>query len=146
MKATQKLHDIGQSLWIDDITRDMLDSGTLAKYISEFSVTGLTSNPTIFDRAVTGSDKYDDEIRRLMKGGLKGEALFFELALQDLSRAADLFLPVHEQAATVDGWVSLESTCCPATTRDGATCLRWRWKTLRSILTPTATAARSTPP
>lgn len=108
MKATQKLHDTGQSLWIDDITRDMLDSGTLAKYISELSVTGLTSNPTIFDRAVTKSDKYDDEIRRLLKSGLKGEPLFFELALQDLSRAADLFLPVHQQTATVDGWVSLE--------------------------------------
>ncbi|MCP4780134.1 MAG: transaldolase [Hyphomicrobium sp.] len=108
MKATQKLHDTGQSLWIDDITRDMLDSGTLAKYISELSVTGLTSNPTIFDRAVTKSDKYDDEIRRLLKRGLKGEPLFFELALQDLSRAADLFLPVHQQTATVDGWVSLE--------------------------------------
>ena len=108
MKATQKLHETGQSLWIDDITRDMLDSGTLAKYISEFSVTGLTSNPTIFDRAVTHSAKYDDEIRRLLKGGLKGEALFFELALQDLSRAADLFMPVHQQTATVDGWVSLE--------------------------------------
>lgn len=86
----------------------MLDSGTLAKYISELSVTGLTSNPTIFDRAVTKSDKYDDEIRRLLKSGLKGEPLFFELALQDLSRAADLFLPVHQQTATVDGWVSLE--------------------------------------
>jgi transaldolase len=108
VKATQKLHDTGQSLWIDDITRDMLDSGTLAKYISELSVTGLTSNPTIFDRAVTKSDKYDDEIRRLLKSGLKGEPLFFELALQDLSRAADLFLPVHQQTATVDGWVSLE--------------------------------------
>jgi len=108
VKATQKLHDTGQSLWIDDITRDMLDSGTLAKYISELSVTGLTSNPTIFDRAVTHSAKYDDEIRRLLTGGLKGEPLFFELALQDLSRAADLFLPVHQQTATVDGWVSLE--------------------------------------
>ncbi|MFA9549784.1 MAG: transaldolase [Hyphomicrobium sp.] len=108
MKATQKLHDTGQSLWIDDITRDMLDSGTLAKYISELSVTGLTSNPTIFDRAVTHSAKYDDEIRRLLAGGLKGEPLFFELALQDLSRAADLFLPVHQKTATVDGWVSLE--------------------------------------
>ncbi len=108
MKATQKLQDVGQSLWIDDITRDMLDSGTLAKYISELSVTGLTSNPTIFDRAVTHSAKYDDEIRRLLKGGLKGEPLFFELALQDLSRAADLFLPVHQRTATVDGWVSLE--------------------------------------
>ena len=108
MKATRKLHDVGQSLWIDDITRDMLDSGTLAKYISEFSVTGLTSNPTIFDRAVSKSDKYDDQIRQLLHDGLKGEPLFFELALQDLSRAADLFLPVHERTAAVDGWVSLE--------------------------------------
>ncbi len=108
MKATQKLHDAGQSLWIDDITRDMLDSGTLKKYIDEFSVTGLTSNPTIFDKAVSKSASYDQAIRKLLKGGLSGEALFFELALEDLSRAADLFLPVHRRTATVDGWVSLE--------------------------------------
>lgn len=108
MKATQKLHDAGQSLWIDDITRDMLDSGTLKKYIDEFSVTGLTSNPTIFDKAVSKSASYDQGIRKLLKGGLSGEALFFELALEDLSRAADLFLPVHRRTATVDGWVSLE--------------------------------------
>jgi transaldolase len=108
VKATQKLHDAGQSLWIDDITRDMLDSGTLQKYIGELSVTGLTSNPTIFDKAVSKSTKYDDAIRRLVKSGLAGEALFFELALEDLSRAADLFLAVHRRTATVDGWVSLE--------------------------------------
>jgi len=108
VKATQKLHDAGQSLWIDDITREMLDSGTLLKYIDELSVTGLTSNPTIFDKAVSKSDKYDDAIRRLMKSGYAGEALFFELALEDLSRAADLFLAVHKRTATVDGWVSLE--------------------------------------
>jgi len=108
VKATQQLHDLGQSLWIDDITRDMLDSGTLKRYIDELSVTGLTSNPTIFDHAISKSESYDDEILRLMKGGLAGEPLFFELALQDLSRAADLFLPVHQKTATVDGWVSLE--------------------------------------
>jgi len=108
VKATKKLHDVGQSLWIDDITRDMLDSGTLRKYIDEMSVTGLTSNPTIFDKAISKSDWYDEGIIRLMKTGLKGEELFFELALEDLSRAADLFLPVHRRTATVDGWVSLE--------------------------------------
>jgi transaldolase len=108
VKPTEALHDLGQSLWIDDITRDMLDSGTLKKYIDDFSVTGLTSNPTIFDNAVSKSDSYDPEIKRLSKAGYMGEALFFELALQDLSRAADLFLPVHERTATVDGFVSLE--------------------------------------
>jgi transaldolase len=108
VKATQALHELGQSLWLDDITRDLLDSGTLKKYIDDLSVTGLTSNPTIFDNAIAKSDSYDKEIKRLMKGGYSGEALFFELALQDLSRAADLFLPVHEQTATVDGFVSLE--------------------------------------
>jgi transaldolase len=108
VKATQALHELGQSLWLDDITRDLLDSGTLKKYVDDLSVTGLTSNPTIFDNAIAKSDSYDKEIKRLMKGGYSGEALFFELALQDLSRAADLFLPVHEQTATVDGFVSLE--------------------------------------
>jgi transaldolase len=108
VKATQKLHDAGQSLWIDDITRHMLDSGTLKHYIDELSVTGLTSNPTIFDKAVSKSTDYDDAIRKLMKDGLSGEPLFFELAIEDLSRAADLFRPVHERTASVDGWVSLE--------------------------------------
>lgn len=108
MKATQKLHDVGQSLWIDDITRQMLDSGTLEHYIKDLSVTGLTSNPTIFDKAISKSNFYDEAIRALMKKGLSGEELFFELAIEDLSRAADLFLPVHKQTATVDGWVSLE--------------------------------------
>ncbi len=108
MKPTKALHDLGQSLWIDDITRDMLDSGTLKKYIDDFSVTGLTSNPTIFDNAIAKSDSYDGEIKRLFKAGYSGEALFFELALQDLSRAADLFLPTHKRTATVDGYVSLE--------------------------------------
>jgi transaldolase len=108
VKPTQALHDLGQSLWIDNITRDMLDSGTLKKYIDEFSVTGLTSNPTIFDNAISKSDTYDPAIKRLSKSGYAGEALFFELALEDLSRAADLFLPIHWTTATVDGFVSLE--------------------------------------
>jgi transaldolase len=108
VKATQALHDLGQSLWLDNITRDLLDSGTLKKYIDELSVTGLTSNPTIFDNAIAKSNSYDDDIRRLTNNGLAGEALFFELALQDLSRAADLFARVHQKTATVDGFVSLE--------------------------------------
>jgi transaldolase len=108
VKATQALHDLGQSLWLDNITRDLLDSGTLKKYIDELSVTGLTSNPTIFDNAIAKSASYDDEIRSLTKKGLDGEDLFFELALQDLTRAADLFAPIHQKTDTVDGWVSLE--------------------------------------
>lgn len=108
MLATERLSRLGQSLWLDDITRDLLDSGTLARYIDEWSVTGLTSNPTIFDHAITHSSSYDREIERLLDSGLTGEALFFALALQDLTRAADLFLPTHKRTATVDGWVSLE--------------------------------------
>jgi len=106
--ATARLHRLGQSLWLDDITRELLDSGTLAKYIGEWSVTGLTSNPTIFDHAITRSASYDRDIARFLDKGLKGEALFFELAIADLSRAADLFQPVHSRTATTDGWVSLE--------------------------------------
>ncbi len=108
MKATKQLHDLGQSLWLDDITRDLLTSGTLKRYIDELSVTGLTSNPTIFDHAITHSSAYDEEIRRLVKLGHSGEALFFELALEDLTQAADMFAPVYERTAGVDGWVSLE--------------------------------------
>jgi transaldolase len=108
MKATQMLHNLGQSIWLDNITRDLLDSGTLKRYIDDLSVTGLTSNPTIFDHAITHSKSYDSEIRRLVGKSLSGEALFFELAVQDLTRAADLFAPIHERTAGVDGWVSLE--------------------------------------
>ena len=108
MNSTQKLHDAGQSLWIDDITRENLDNGRLQTYINELSVTGLTSNPTIFEKAISKSGYYDGAIRKLVDKGMKGEALFFELALDDLSRAADLFLPVYERTASVDGWVSLE--------------------------------------
>ena len=108
MKATQILHEIGQSIWLDNITRGLLTSGTLRRYIQEFSVTGLTSNPTIFDHAIKNSHDYDDAIRRKLKEGKSGEALFFELAIEDLTCAADLFLPVHEATNGVDGWVSLE--------------------------------------
>lgn len=108
MKATQKLHDIGQSLWLDNITRALLDSGTLKRYIGELSVTGLTSNPTIFDHAIKNSPDYDADIRRKVEAGKSGEALFFELAIDDLTRAADLFRPIHDRTGGVDGWVSLE--------------------------------------
>ena len=105
---TARLHALGQSLWLDNITRALLDSGTLQRYITELSVTGLTSNPTIFDHALKGSSDYDADIAAGLKQGQSGEALFFTLALQDLTRAADLFLPVHQRTRGVDGWVSLE--------------------------------------
>ncbi|MGP8050684.1 MAG: transaldolase [Desulfobaccales bacterium] len=108
MKATKQLHDLGQSLWLDNITRELLTSGTLQRYIDELSVTGLTSNPTIFDHAITHSSAYDEEIRRLLQLGHSGEALFFELALEDLTQAADIFAPIYQRTAGVDGWVSLE--------------------------------------
>lgn len=108
MKPTQKLHDLGQSLWLDNITRTMLDDGTLKRYINELSVTGLTSNPTIFDHAMSKGDAYNDDMARLMSSGMSTEDAFFEMAIDDLRRAADLFAPIHERTATVDGWVSLE--------------------------------------
>jgi transaldolase len=108
MKATQTLHDLGQSLWLDNITRDLLNSGTLKRYIGELSVTGLTSNPTIFDHTLKNSAAYDGAIREELAKGKSGESLFFDLALDDLTRAADLFRPVHDRTNGVDGWVSLE--------------------------------------
>lgn len=108
MKATQQLHNAGQSLWLDNITRDLLNQGTLKKYIDELSVTGLTSNPTIFDQAIKNSAAYDAAITKGLAGGKKGEDLFFDLALDDLTRAADLFKQIHDQTNGVDGWVSLE--------------------------------------
>ena len=108
MNPTARLQALGQSLWLDNITRRLLASGTLQGYIDTRSVTGLTSNPTIFDHAIKGSTDYDDDIRRKVGEGKSGEALFFELALDDLTRAADLFRPVHERTHGVDGWVSLE--------------------------------------
>lgn len=106
--ATARLRALGQSLWLDNITRALLDDGTLQRYIDQWSVTGLTSNPTIFDQALKGSADYDAEIRERLRQGQSGEALFFELALVDLTRAADLFAPVHRRTRGVDGWVSLE--------------------------------------
>ncbi|MEO9188585.1 MAG: transaldolase [Acetobacteraceae bacterium] len=106
--APRTLNRLGQSLWLDNITRDLLDRGTLQRYIDTLSVTGLTSNPTIFDHAISRSDSYDAEIHRQLDAGRLGEALFFHLALQDLTRAADLFMPVYARTATVDGFVSLE--------------------------------------
>ncbi|HEY6983544.1 transaldolase [Reyranella sp.] len=108
MKATRALHDLGQSLWLDNITRNLLSSGTLRRYIDELSVTGLTSNPTIFDHAIKNSGDYDAGIRTQLGKGRSGEDLFFELALDDITRAADLFRPIHERTCGVDGWVSLE--------------------------------------
>src|SRR5450759_5834125 len=108
MRATRVLYDLGQSLWLDNITRDLLTSGTLKRYIDQLSVTGLTSNPSIFDQAIAHSNAYDGEIGRLAGRGMTGEALFFELAIEDLRQAADLFAPIHQRTAGVDGWVSLE--------------------------------------
>jgi len=108
MKATQLLHNLGQSLWLDNITRDLLNSGTLKRYIDELSVTGLTSNPTIFDHAIKNSTAYDDAIRKKLTEGKSAEELFFELALEDLTQAADLFRPIYDRTNGDDGWVSLE--------------------------------------
>ncbi len=108
MKATQLLHNLGQSIWLDNITRDLLTSGTLKRYIDELSVTGLTSNPTIFDHAIKNSSAYDNEIRAGLAQGKSPEAIFFDLALEDLTQAADLFRPIYDRTKGVDGWVSLE--------------------------------------
>jgi transaldolase len=108
MKATQNLHELGQSLWLDNITRNLLKTGVLRRYIDELSVTGLTSNPTIFDHAIKNSSDYDGAIKSKLAEGKSGEKLFFELALEDLTQAADLFRPVHDRTCGVDGWVSLE--------------------------------------
>ena len=108
MKATQKLHELGQSIWLDNITRDLLTSGTLKRYIDELSVTGLTSNPSIFHQAIKSSTAYDASIRTKLNEGKSGEKLFFDLAIEDVAQAADLFRPVFERTCGVDGWASLE--------------------------------------
>ena len=130
MKATKLLHNLGQSLWLDNITRDLLNTGTLKRYIDELSVTGLTSNPTIFDHAIKNSKAYDAAIRERLARGKSGEQLFFELALEDIIKAADLFLPIHDQTNGVDGWVSLEVSPAlaydPAGTLEAAKELRAR--------------------
>jgi len=108
MKPTQALHDLGQSLWLDNITREILDNGTLRRYVDELSVTGLTSNPTIFDEAIGNGSAYDAGIQKKTRAGLSGETLFLELALEDLRRAADVFRPIHDRSGGADGWVSME--------------------------------------
>jgi transaldolase len=108
MKPTRALHDLGQSIWLDNITRNLLRTGVLRHYIDELSVTGLTSNPTIFDHAIKNRNDYDDAIRSKLAQGKSGERLFFELALEDLTEAADLFRPIYDRTGGVDGWVSLE--------------------------------------
>jgi transaldolase len=108
MNAAEQLHGLQQSLWLDNITRDILDKGTLQRYVNEFAITGLTSNPTIFDEAIGSTAAYDTAIAEKRRAGLSGEALFIELALEDLRRAADIFRPVHSATAGVDGWVSME--------------------------------------
>src|ERR1700678_4106462 len=122
MNPTQQLYDLGQSLWLDNITRGLLSSGTLRHYIEELSVTGLTSNPSIFDLAIKNSNFYDDAIRQKRKEGKSGEALFFELAIEDLRQAADLFRPVHDATAGMDGWVSLEVS--PSLANDSASTVK----------------------
>jgi transaldolase len=121
MKPTQKLHELGQSLWLDNITRDLLNSGTLRRYRDELSVTGLTSNPTIFDHAIKNSTAYDEAIRQKLAEGKSGEELFFEVALEDLVSAAGIFRQIYDETAEVDGWVSLEVS--PLLANDTATTL-----------------------
>lgn len=118
MRATEILHEQGQSLWLDNITRGMLDSGKIQSYVERYSVTGLTSNPSIFDKAIESGD-YDDAIREKVGHGMSGEDLFFDLAIEDLRRAADLFAPVHRSTDGVDGWVSLEVSPLLAYDTDG---------------------------
>ena len=120
MNSTARLAAIGQSLWLDNITRTLLDDGTLASYIASHSVTGLTSNPSIFDAAIGNGTAYDAEVRDRAGAGLRGEELFIELALDDLRRAADLFRPIHEATAGMDGWVSMEISPLLASDRDGS--------------------------
>ncbi|HTR42413.1 MAG TPA: transaldolase [Pseudomonadales bacterium] len=122
MKATQQLNKLGQSLWLDNITRDLLNNGTLEKYIKDLSVTGLTSNPTIFDHAIKNSTAYDSGIRECQNRGKSGEELFFNLAVEDLVRAADMFRPIYDRTNGVDGWVSLEVS--PLLAYDTATTLK----------------------
>ena len=122
MNVTGTLHDRGQSLWLDNITRELLESGTLARYIKEDAVTGLTSNPTIFDHAIKNSAAYDAAIRKKLSEGKSGEDLFFELALEDLTQAADLFRPIYDQTSGVDGYVSLEVS--PLLAYDTATTIK----------------------
>ncbi len=120
MNRTRQLHELGQSLWLDNITREILDNGTLRRYIDELSITGLTSNPTIFDQAIESTAAYDEGIRDRAKAGQSGEALFVELALEDLRRDADLFRPIFDATGGADGWVSMEVSPLLATDTSGS--------------------------
>jgi transaldolase len=132
MRAIQLLHNLGRSIWLDNITRDLINSGTLKQYIADLSVTGLTSNPTIFDHAIKNSTAYDSAIREQVKQGKSGEALFFELALDDITRAADIFSSIYDKTNTVDGWTSLEvSLRARARRRHGGRCHAVRARRLR---------------
>lgn len=122
MNRTKQLSRVGQSIWLDNITRDLLTGGTLERYIKDLDVTGLTSNPAIYDKAIGGTGAYDAAIARLHEAGLDGETIFFELAIDDLSRAADLFLPIHKRTNGVDGFVSLEVS--PTLANDTAATIR----------------------
>ncbi len=126
MAATKELHDAGQSLWLDYITRDAVNDGTIKRYIDELSLTGLTSNPTIFDKALSGGDAYDEQTSELLAAGKSGEELFFQLAIQDLQGACDLFAEVHRRTDKVDGWASLEVS--PLLARDTAATASWAAK------------------
>ncbi len=132
MKTTQQLHDLGQSLWLDNITRGLLTSGALQNYIGDLSVTGLTSNPTIFDRAIRDADFYDTAIRQKAAAGHSGETLFYELALEDLTQAADLRRPIHDATHGADGWVFLEISPLLAAElqREGAEAFSKSWQDL----------------
>src|ERR1700730_18129351 len=133
---TQKLHTLGQSLWIDNITREMLSDGTLRRYIADRSVPGLTSNPTIFEHAIGAGASYDKQIAELSRQKKSGEDLLFALALQDLTQAADLFRPIHDATRGIDGWVSLEvsiarATPAPRVCVAAPTCYATRWAASR---------------
>lgn len=122
VRPSRQLHALGQSLWLDNLTRELLESGRLRRYIDEQAITGLTSNPTIFDHAIKGSSAYDDAIRAGLESGRSGETLFFDLAIDDIHRAADLFAAVHERTHGVDGWVSLEVSPLRHSMRRGRSC------------------------
>jgi len=150
MKATQKLHDLGQSIWLDNITRDLLTSGTLKRYIDELSVTGLTSNPSIFHQAIKSSTAYDASIRTKLNEGKSGEKLFFDLAIEDVAQAADLFRPVFERTCGVDGWASLEVSrrcgCGPPTGSCSQLCSPSAWPPPSSYWPSRAPWPSSRPP
>ena len=132
---TKKLHDVGQSIWLDNISREMLMDGTLARYIADWSVTGLTSNPTIFEHAISHGNFYDEAMGHFARRGESGEELFFRLALQDLTAAADMFRPVFDATGGVDGWVSLEVS--PLLVNDSLRTIHAASRYMRRLIAPT---------